>query len=30
MPPDERMDVDAQLELLNEALHLQHRSVLHY
>jgi bacterioferritin (cytochrome b1) len=30
MPPDERMDVDAQLELLNEALRLQHRSVLHY
>jgi bacterioferritin (cytochrome b1) len=30
MPPEERMDVDAQLELLNEALRLQHRSVLHY
>jgi bacterioferritin (cytochrome b1) len=27
---DERMDVDAQIECLNKALRLQHRSVLHY
>jgi bacterioferritin (cytochrome b1) len=27
---DERMDVDAQIECLNRALRLQHRSVLHY
>jgi|Tabmets5t2r1_1033131.scaffolds.fasta_scaffold07790_2 bacterioferritin (cytochrome b1) len=30
MPPDETMDVKAQTELLNEALRLQHRSVVHY
>src|SRR5918998_821559 len=28
--PDERMDVDAQVKALNEALALQLRSVLHY
>jgi bacterioferritin (cytochrome b1) len=27
---EERMDVDQQIECLNEALRLQHRSVLHY
>src|SRR5688572_31978012 len=27
---DERMDVEKQIECLNEALRLQHRSVLHY
>ncbi|HEV7845092.1 MAG TPA: ferritin-like domain-containing protein [Thermoleophilaceae bacterium] len=27
---DEKMDVDKQIECLNEALSLQHRSVLHY
>jgi bacterioferritin (cytochrome b1) len=30
MPPDERMDVDEQIECLNRALRLQHRSVLQY
>lgn len=30
MPPQERMDVDEQIECLNRALRLQHRSVLHY
>jgi len=28
--PDERMDVEAQVECLNRALRLQHRSVLQY
>jgi bacterioferritin len=28
--PDETMDVDQQIECLNKALRLQHRSVLHY
>ena len=28
--PEETMDVDKQIECLNEALRLQHRSVLHY
>jgi bacterioferritin len=27
---DERMDVESQIECLNKALRLQHRSVLHY
>src|SRR3954447_8181419 len=27
---DERMDVEQQIECLNRALRLQHRSVLHY
>ena len=30
MPPQERMDVEEQIECLNRALRLQHRSVLHY
>ena len=30
MPPQERMDVEEQVECLNRALRLQHRSVLHY
>jgi bacterioferritin (cytochrome b1) len=30
MPPEEKMDVDAQIECLNRALALQHRSVLQY
>ena len=30
MPPEETMDVDEQIECLNKALRLQHRSVLHY
>jgi bacterioferritin (cytochrome b1) len=30
MSPDEKMDVDAQIECLNRALSLQHRSVLQY
>jgi bacterioferritin (cytochrome b1) len=30
MPPEEKMDVDAQVEALNRALRLQHRSVLQY
>ena len=30
MPPDERMDVDAQVACLNKALRLQQRSVLMY
>ena len=30
MSPDEKMDVDAQIECLNRALRLQHRSVLMY
>jgi bacterioferritin (cytochrome b1) len=30
MPPDERMDVEEQIECLNRALRLQHRSVLQY
>jgi bacterioferritin (cytochrome b1) len=30
MPPDEKMDVDDQIECLNVALRLQHRSVLMY
>jgi bacterioferritin (cytochrome b1) len=30
MPPDEQMDVDAQIEALNRSLRLQHRSVLMY
>ncbi|HEX2467106.1 MAG TPA: ferritin-like domain-containing protein [Solirubrobacterales bacterium] len=29
MPPQERMDVEEQIECLNRALRLQHRSVLH-
>ena len=28
--PDEKMDVEEQIECLNRALRLQHRSVLHY
>ena len=28
--PEEKMDVEAQIECLNRALRLQHRSVLHY
>jgi bacterioferritin (cytochrome b1) len=28
--PEETMDVESQIECLNEALRLQHRSVLHY
>jgi bacterioferritin (cytochrome b1) len=30
MPPEETMDVDEQIECLNRALRLQHRSVLQY
>jgi bacterioferritin len=30
MSPDEKMDVEAQIECLNKALRLQHRSVLMY
>jgi bacterioferritin (cytochrome b1) len=30
MPPEEKMNVDAQIECLNRALALQHRSVLQY
>jgi bacterioferritin len=30
MPPEERMDVEQQVEALNRALRLQHRSVLEY
>jgi bacterioferritin (cytochrome b1) len=30
MPPEETMDVEEQIECLNKALRLQHRSVLHY
>jgi bacterioferritin (cytochrome b1) len=30
MPPQERMDVEEQVECLNRALRLQHRSVLQY
>jgi bacterioferritin (cytochrome b1) len=30
MPPDERMNVEEQIECLNRALRLQHRSVLQY
>ena len=30
MSPEEKMDVDAQIECLNRALRLQHRSVLQY
>jgi bacterioferritin (cytochrome b1) len=30
MPPEERMDVEEQIECLNRALRLQHRSVLQY
>ena len=30
MPPQERMDVEEQIECLNRALRLQHRSVLQY
>jgi bacterioferritin len=30
MPPDEKMEVDKQIECLNAALRLQHRSVLMY
>jgi bacterioferritin (cytochrome b1) len=30
MPPEERMNVDQQVEALNHALRLQHRSVLEY
>jgi bacterioferritin (cytochrome b1) len=30
MPPQERMDVEEQIECLNRALRLQQRSVLHY
>jgi bacterioferritin (cytochrome b1) len=30
MPPDERMDVEEQIECLNRALRLQHRSVIQY
>jgi bacterioferritin (cytochrome b1) len=30
MPPDERMNVETQVDYLNRALRLQHRSVLHY
>jgi bacterioferritin (cytochrome b1) len=30
MPPEERMNVDQQVEALNRALRLQHRSVLEY
>jgi bacterioferritin (cytochrome b1) len=30
MPPDEKMDVDEQIEVLNRSLRLQHRSVLMY
>ncbi|MET0835292.1 MAG: ferritin-like domain-containing protein [Thermoleophilaceae bacterium] len=30
MPPQERMDGEEQIECLNRALLLQHRSVLHY
>src|SRR5688572_32671271 len=30
MPPDETMDVEEQVECLNKALRLQHRSVLQY
>ena len=30
MSPDEKMDVETQIECLNEALRLQHRSVLMY
>jgi hypothetical protein len=30
MPPEETMDVDEQIECLNRALRLQHRSVLMY
>src|ERR671915_1209161 len=30
MPPDEQMDVEEQVECLNRALRLQHRSVLMY
>jgi bacterioferritin (cytochrome b1) len=30
MAPDEKMDVEAQIECLNKALRLQHRSVLQY
>ena len=28
--PEETMDVEEQIECLNKALRLQHRSVLHY
>jgi bacterioferritin (cytochrome b1) len=30
MAPDEKMDVEEQIECLNRALRLQHRSVMHY
>ena len=30
MPPEETMDVEEQIECLNKALRLQHRSVLQY
>ncbi len=30
MPPEEKMDVDEQIECLNKALRLQHRSVIQY
>jgi bacterioferritin (cytochrome b1) len=30
MPPEEKMDVEQQVEALNRALRLQHRSVLEY
>ena len=30
MSPDEKMDVEKQIECLNRALRLQHRSVLMY
>ena len=30
MPPEEMMDVDDQIECLNRALRLQHRSVIQY
>jgi bacterioferritin (cytochrome b1) len=30
MPPDETMDVEEQIECLNRALRLQHRSVIQY
>ena len=30
MPPEEMMDVDEQIECLNRALRLQHRSVIQY
>ncbi len=30
MPPEETMEVEQQIECLNKALRLQHRSVIHY